>query len=123
MIDPKLLRTDLQGVARNLARRSVVLDVAKLTALEEERKRVQVQSDRVRSDRNANAKAVGMAKGRGEDTTPLIARGEQLTHELARIDESLNAVQAELERWQLALPNLLHGTVPDGRDESSNVEV
>ncbi len=123
MIDPKLLRTDLEGVARNLARRGFVLDVAKLGALEEERKRWQVESDRLRSERNANAKAVGMAKGRSEDTAPLIARGEQLTHELARVDESLNAVQAELERWQLGLPNLLHESVPDGADESANVEV
>ncbi len=123
MIDPKLLRSDLQGVARNLARRGVVLDVAKLTALEEERKRWQVESDRLRSERNANAKAVGAAKGRGEDTAPLISRGEQLTHELARVDESLSAVQAQLERWQLELPNLLHESVPDGADETANVEV
>jgi len=123
VIDPKLLRTDLQAVARNLARRGVVLDVAKLSALEEERKRSQVESDRLRSERNANAKSVGMAKGRGEDTAPMIARGEQLTHELARVDESLNAVQEELERWQLGLPNLLHDSVPDGADETANVEV
>jgi seryl-tRNA synthetase len=123
VIDPKLLRTDVQGVARNLARRGFVLDVAKLTALEEERKRVQVESDRLRSERNANAKAVGMAKGRGEDTAPLIARGEQLTRDLAGVDESLSAVQAQLEGWQLGLPNLLHDSVPDGADETANAEV
>jgi len=123
VIDPKLLRSDLQGVARNLARRGFVLDVPKLTALEEQRKRWQMESDRLRSERNANAKSVGMAKGRGEETGPLIARGEQLTHELARVDESLNAVQAELERWQLGLPNLLHDSVPDGADETANVEL
>jgi seryl-tRNA synthetase len=123
VIDPKLLRTDLEGVARNLARRGFVLDVSKLTALEEERKRVQVESDRLRSERNANAKAVGMAKGRGEDAGALIARGEQLTRELTGVDESLKGVQAELDGWQLGLPNLLHESVPDGRDESANVEV
>ncbi len=123
MIDPKLLRTDPEGVARNLARRGFVLDVSRLAALEEERKRGQVEADRLRAERNGNAKAVGMAKGRGEDVAPLIARGEQLTRELAGVDESLTAVQAELERWQLGLPNLLHDSVPDGRDESANAEV
>jgi seryl-tRNA synthetase len=123
VIDPKLLRTDLAGVARNLARRGITLDVGAISALEEERKRWQVEADRVRAERNSNAKAVGMAKGRGEDTTTLIARGETLTRELEQVDTALNAVQAQLESLQLGLPNLLHDSVPDGRDESANVEV
>jgi seryl-tRNA synthetase len=123
MIDPKLLRTDPEAVARNLARRGYTLDVSALNAIEAERKRWQVEADRLRSERNGNAKAVGAAKGRGEDVAPLIARGEALTTELAGVDQSLNRVQAELERWQLELPNLLNESVPDGRDESANTEV
>jgi seryl-tRNA synthetase len=123
VIDAKLLRSDLAGVARNLARRGFVLDVGAITTLEDERKRWQVEADRLRAERNSNAKAVGMAKGKGEDASALMARGEALTLELAHVDESLNAVQGELERWQLGLPNLLHESVPDGRDESANLEV
>ena len=123
MIDPKLLRTDPETVARNLARRGVVLDVGALKALEEKRKPWQVESDRLRAERNANAKAVGMAKGKGEDVTVLLAKGEALTVDLAKADEALTAVQAELEQWQLGLPNLLHDSVPDGADETANLEV
>jgi len=123
MIDPKLLRSDPEAVARNLARRGFVLDVQGLRALEEKRKPWQIESDRLRAERNANARAVGMAKGQGADFAPLMARGEQLTRELAAAEQQLAAVQAELEGWQLGLPNLLHESVPDGRDESANVEV
>jgi seryl-tRNA synthetase len=123
VIDPKLLRSDPDAVARNLARRGFVLDVEALKALEEKRKPYTVEADRLRAERNANAKAVGMAKGRGEDVAPLIAKGETLTQELARAEESLTAVQAELEQWQLGLPNLLHESVPDGKDEAANLEV
>ncbi len=123
MIDPKLLRTDLPGVVRNLARRGFVLDEARIAALEDERKRAQIDADRVRAERNANAKAVGSAKGRGQDASALLARGEQLTHELAQVDVALAAVQGELDALQLGLPNLLHASVPDGRDESANREV
>jgi seryl-tRNA synthetase len=123
VIDPKLLRSDPEAVARNLARRGFVLDVEALKALEDKRKPYTVEADRLRAERNANAKAVGMAKGRGEDVAPLIAKGEALTQELAKAEESLSAVQAELEEWQLGLPNLLHDSVPDGRDETANVEV
>lgn len=123
MIDPKLLRSDPEAVARNLARRGYVLDVQALKFLEERRKPWQVESDRLRAERNANAKAVGMAKGKGEDVTALIAKGENLTGDLAKAEQELAAVQEALEQWQLGLPNLLHESVPEGRDESANVEV
>ena len=123
MIDPKLLRSDPEAVARNLARRGFVLDVQALKALEDKRKPWQIEADRLRAERNANAKAVGMAKAKGGDVAALIANGEKLTHDLAGAEEQLTAVQAELEHWQLGLPNLLHESVPEGRDESANVEV
>jgi seryl-tRNA synthetase len=123
MIDPKLLRSDPEAVARNLARRGFVLDVQALKALEDKRKPWQIEADRLRAERNANAKAVGMAKAKGGDVAALIANGEKLTRDLAGAEEQLTAVQTELEHWQLGLPNLLHDSVPEGRDESANVEV
>jgi seryl-tRNA synthetase len=123
VIDPKLLRTDPDAVARNLARRGFVLDVSALRALEEKRKPWAVEVDRLRAERNAQAKAVGRAKARGEDVTGLIARAEGLTSELARAEGELESVQRGLEHWQLELPNLLHESVPEGRDESANREV
>jgi len=123
VIDPKLLRTDPEAVARNLARRGYILDVAVLRALEEKRKPCAVEVDRLRAERNANAKAVGTAKARQEDVTTLIARGEDLTAQLGRAEAELEHVQAELEQWQLGLPNLLHESVPDGQDEGANIEV
>jgi seryl-tRNA synthetase len=123
MIDPKLLRSDPEAVARNLARRGYTLDVGALRALEERRKTCQVESDRLRAERNANAKAVGMAKGRGEDAAGLLARGEALIGELAAVERELTAVQEALENGQLGLPNLLHESVPDGRSEADNREV
>jgi seryl-tRNA synthetase len=123
VIDPKLLRSDPDAVARNLARRGFTLDVAALRALEDKRKPCAVEVDRLRAERNANAKAVGIAKARHEDVTTLLARAEELTAQLERAEAELTGVQNELEQWQLGLPNLLHESVPDGRDESANVEV
>jgi len=123
VIDPKLMRADLPGVARNLARRGFVLDETRISALEDARKRAQIDADRVRAERNANAKAVGQAKGRGQDASELLARAEQLTQELGAVDASLESVQTQLDDLLLRLPNLLHESVPDGRDESANREV
>jgi seryl-tRNA synthetase len=123
VIDPKLLRSDPEAIARNLARRGYTLDVQGLRALEEKRKPWQVEADRLRAERNASAKAIGMAKGRGEDVTPLIAKSERAAEDLAKAEQELTSVQAELEQWTLGLPNLLHDSVPDGKDEAGNVEV
>ncbi|TLZ11521.1 MAG: serine--tRNA ligase [Gammaproteobacteria bacterium] len=123
MIDPKLLRSDPDAVARNLARRGYRLDVAAFRALEEKRKPCAVEVDRLRAERNANARAVGAAKGRGEDAAALITTGEQLTASLSSAEAALLAVYGELEQWQLGLPNLLDPSVPDGQDESANREV
>jgi seryl-tRNA synthetase len=123
MLDSKQLRTDTENVARNLARRGFVLDLAAFRSLEERRKQVQIEADRLRSERNANAKAVGMAKGKGEDASALLKRGEELTQQLTSAETALNAVQAESDAWLMGLPNLLHDSVPEGRDESANVEV
>jgi seryl-tRNA synthetase len=123
VIDPKLLRSDPEAVARNMARRGMVLDVEALRALEEKRKPWTVEVDRLRSERNASAKAVGMAKGQRQDATALIAKGEALTEDLAKAEQALAAVTEELEQWQLSLPNLVHDSVPDGADEKANVEV
>jgi seryl-tRNA synthetase len=123
VIDPKLLRTDAEGVARNLARRGYRLDVAALQALEDRRKPLSVEVERLRAERNANARAVGIAKARGEQAAQLLAAGEALAHALVRAEGELATVHNELEQWQLGLPNLLHESVPDGRDESANVEV
>ncbi|MEO7775641.1 MAG: serine--tRNA ligase [Steroidobacteraceae bacterium] len=123
MIDPKLLRSDPEAVATNLARRGFKLDVVALRALDERRKALQIEADRLRAERNAKAKSVGQAKAKGEDIAPLLAASEQLGAQLATAESGLNRVQAELDQWQLGLPNLLQEVVPDGRDESSNVEV
>jgi seryl-tRNA synthetase len=123
MLDTKLLRADPGAVAKNLARRGFALDVDRFRALEERRKVAQVAADETRSARNAHAKKVGMAKGKGEDVTALIEEGNALARKLEGLDKELAAVQAEFDELVLGLPNMLHDSVPDGRDENSNVEV
>ena len=123
MLDSKALRSDPEGVAANLARRGFVLDVDAFRALEERRRHWQIEADRLRAARNAGAKAVGMAKAKGEDVAPLLKQAEALTAELATAETSLAAVAAESDQWLLGLPNLLHADVPEGRDEGANVEV
>jgi seryl-tRNA synthetase len=123
VIDTKLLRSDPEAVAKNLARRGFRLDVDALRLIDDKRKIAQVRNDQLRSERNSHAKMVGMAKGRGEDIAPLIAKGDELTRNLAAVDKELSDIQANFDSLAASLPNLLHESVPEGRDETGNVEV
>ncbi len=123
MLDPKLLRSELPQVAAQLARRGFQLDVRSISALEDQRKALQIEADALRAQRNASAKSVGSAKAKGQDVAPLLAAGEALGAQLSGIDQKLEAIQSELTQVLLGLPNLLHSSVPDGLDESANVEV
>jgi seryl-tRNA synthetase len=123
VLDPKLLRSDLAKVAAELSRRGYKLDVEKIAALEEERKSAQIEADRLRAERNANAKATGQARAQGRDAAPLIAIGESLAAKLGGVEHRLETIQAEVSEVQLGLPNILHPSVPEGRDEGDNVEV
>jgi seryl-tRNA synthetase len=123
VLDPKLLRADLPGVAAALARRGFVLDTAGFAAAEERRKSVQIEADRLRAERNANAKAIGMAKSKGQDVAALLAAGESLGAQLQSVERDLEAAQTRITDLQLGLPNILNAGVPDGLDETANVEV
>jgi len=123
MLDTRLLRSDPAAVAANLARRGFRLDVERFRALEERRKAAQVSADEVRAARNSHAKNVGRAKAQGQDIAGLVAEGDALARKLESLDKEQVVVQAEFDELCLGLPNTLHESVPDGRDENSNVEV
>jgi seryl-tRNA synthetase len=123
MLDIRTLRSDPQGVAANLARRGFTLDLAQFSALEARRKEAQVAVDALRNERNTRSKAIGHAKAQGQDVAPLLAEVESLGARLAKGEQELGSLQGELERLLLDMPNLVHESVPAGRDAASNVEI
>ncbi|AKK01436.1 seryl-tRNA synthetase [Pseudomonas chlororaphis] len=123
MLDPKLLRSNLQGVADRLASRGFALDVARIEALEEQRKAAQIRTEALQAERNAISKSIDQAKQRGEDIAPLMANVENRGSQLNENKAALDKIQAELEAILLGIPNLPHESVPFGKDEDDNVEV
>ena len=123
MLDPKLLRTQPEQVAQQLARRGFVFDLARFQALESRRKQLQTETERLQAERNAGSKRIGQAKAKGEDVTPILESMDALKGQLADNEQMLGALQREFEDFAQRLPNLPHVSVPDGTDEQANVEV
>jgi seryl-tRNA synthetase len=123
MLDPKLLRTQLHQVTDNLARRGFVLDQARFTQLEAERKRLQIVVEGLRGERNERSKAIGRAKAAGDDIDVLKAEVGKLGAALDAAESELATVSVSLDELLAGLPNMLHADVPAGADEAANIEI
>ena len=126
MLDIALLRKDLDSVLARLAKRKnpqPFLDEAHFRELEAERKTLQARTEDLQAQRNSLSKQIGALKGKGEDTSAVMAQVGGIGDELKASAERLEVIQTELSAMLMAVPNLPHDSVPVGSDESGNVEV
>ncbi|BAK76148.1 seryl-tRNA synthetase [Pseudogulbenkiania sp. NH8B] len=123
MLDIQLLRSQPETVAERLAARGYQLDTDAFGQLENERKALQTRMQELQARRNATSKQIGEAKRKGEDVSAIMAEVATLGDELKAAEAAFEAVQQKLEHWLMTIPNLPHASVPQGKDESANVEV
>ncbi|MFW2454863.1 serine--tRNA ligase [Methyloversatilis discipulorum] len=123
MLDAQLLRSQLAFVQERLALRGYTLDVARFQSLEEERKRIQTDTQDLQAKRNAASKQIGQLKAKGEDTSAVMAEVAGLGDALKAGEERLAALLADIQAFVASLPNLPHESVPVGKSEADNVEV
>lgn len=123
MLDTRLLRTQLEEVAAQLATRGYQLNLEEFNQLEEERKKYQVAAEELQATRNSESKRIGQAKAKGEDIQPLLDKIAHLGDELEAAKAKLNANQEVYQSLLAGLPNLPHSSVPVGKDENDNLEV
>lgn len=120
MLDPKLIRNDIQFVAEQIQKRGMTLDVNKITVLEEQRKDLQTKVQNLQNERNSRAKAVGMAKAKGENVEAILKEVQGLGDSLKESEDHFEKVQAELNAILSTIPNIPHESVPFGKNEEDN---
>ena len=123
MLDPKLLRSNPDEIARQLERRGFRLDTQVLATLEEKRKRVQVIVQQFQHERNAKSKAIGQAKSKGQDVTGLMKEVAETGAALKQAEDELAQIQNDINEIALGIPNIPHASVPHGKDENDNREI
>jgi len=123
MIDPKLLRNNIEAVNAALAKRGVQLDVQEWASLETRRKDLQSKTEKLQAERNAGAKQVGQIKKSGGDASEIMARMQAIGDEIKAAEVALSELQNEIEQKALSIPNLPDESVPAGKDEDDNVEI
>jgi len=123
MLDIKLLRNDINGVAEQLARRGFKLNVEQFQTLEDKRKTLQSATQDLQNERNTRSKSIGKAKAAGEDIQPLLAEVADLGDKLKAAEQELSELQADIDDVVQGIPNLLQDSVPDGKTEDDNIEI
>ncbi|WP_395343314.1 serine--tRNA ligase [Ningiella sp. W23] len=123
MLDPRLLRNDIEETAKALAKKGFALDIASYNELEEKRKSLQVETQELQNERNTRSKAIGKAKAAGEDIAPLLEHVSELGDKLEQAKSALDQVQNSLNIFYQETPNLPASDVPDGESEDDNVEI
>jgi seryl-tRNA synthetase len=123
MLDPTVLRSQLDTVVERLATRGFAFPTADFERLEAERKRIQTETQDLQALRNSLSKSIGQAKARGEDTAPIMAEVAGLGDRLKAAETTLTQVQEALHGLLAGLPNTPDASVPTGRDETANREI
>lgn len=123
MIDIQLLRNDMDSVVAAMRRRGFAFDPTEFQALEAERKTLQTRTQDLQARRNALSKQIGMLKSKGEDASSVMAEVAGLGDELKASEHKLADLLPRIEAITASLPNMPDAGVPDGADETGNVEV
>ncbi len=123
MIDPRLLRQNLDDVVNALAKRGYKMDTTRFNELEEKRRVLQISLQDLQNERNTSSKQIGIAKSKGEDVSAILASVATLGEKLAAAQAELDVVTDELNTMLLDMPNMPHSDVPVGKDEDDNVEI
>jgi len=125
MLDPQYFRDpeSLRKTAVLLAKKKYVLDIDLVNCLESERKELQILTQTLQQERNTRSKNIGIAKSKGEDISGLLQQVDQLGEDLKQAEKNLENKLSQLNSIYFSIPNLLDSDVPEGKDESFNLEI
>jgi seryl-tRNA synthetase len=123
MLDPKLLRANLDSIVEQLRIKNFDFDTELFNSLEQHRKSLQVNTQQLQSERNSKSKAIGKAKGQGDDIQPLLDEVAELGKKLKQAESALDELQTKIEDLLLEIPNIPDASVPAGNSEDDNIVV
>ena len=123
MLDPKRLRSEIEELATQLAKKKFVLDTERLESVDSQRKTLQLETESLQNERKSRSKLIGQAKAKGEDASDILASMEAINTDLEAKKTALIALQEEYGAYAMGIPNVPDASVPEGLDENANLEI
>ena len=123
MLDPKLVRDNPDKIRNMLKARYVDFPLDDLIKLDKERRELIIKTDELRKTRNQISVEISKKKKSSEDASSLIEQMHSVSEELQRLEETQVRAEDSYKELSLTLPNLIHESVPTGKDETANKEI
>jgi seryl-tRNA synthetase len=123
MLDPKRLRSEIEELATQLAKKKFVLDTELLESVDSQRKTLQLETESLQNERKSRSKLIGQAKAKGEDASDILVSMEAINTDLEAKKTALIALQEEYGAYAMGIPNVPDASVPEGLDENANLEI
>jgi len=123
MLDPKRLRSEIEELATQLAKKKFALDTELLESVDSQRKTLQLETESLQNERKSRSKLIGQAKAKGEDASDILASMEAINTDLEAKKTALIALQEEYGAYAMGIPNVPDASVPEGLDENANLEI
>ena len=125
MIDPKIIREDLNSIRKMLNKRCMpeVIDIDDLQRIDSERREIITKSDELREKRNTLSKEIGKRKSSGQDASEVMDEVQGVSDAIRELNDKVAELNERFNDMHLAIPNMLDASVPEGRSEDDNVVV
>lgn len=123
MLDIKLIRSDKEKVVEGLKKRHGEFPIDDIIKLDSERRELITIVETKKAEQNQVSKSVGKLKKEGEDLAPIFAKMKELSNEIKSYDEKIRVIETDIENKLLFIPNIPDQSVPEGLDDSENVEI
>ncbi len=123
MLDIKFIRKNPELVAKSLKKRQSSLDIDYFLSLDQERRKIIQKTEELKMKRNQASSEVGRARKEGLDAAGLLEGLGELSARIKEMDASLKEIDGKVHEWMMSVPNIVHKDVPEGTDESDNLEI
>ena len=123
MLDPKIIKDNPQIIRDMLKARAVEFDLDELVEFDQKRRNFILQTDEMRKKKNQVALEISQKKKSGGDISPILAEMKNISGELAKLESLQVEIEKKYANLALTIPNLIHESVPVGKDETANIEI
>lgn len=123
MLDVKRLRSDFEEVKRLLDKRGKEYHLEKFLEIDKKRRELLQEVEDLKNKQNTESKQVPILKKEGKDVSALMAEMKELSAKIKELDSQVSQVDEEVKNFLLSVPNTPNESVPEGKDDSFNLEM
>jgi seryl-tRNA synthetase len=126
MLEMKFIREHPDTVKADLQRRGAVDKLAWVDELlqnDQKWRSLQVQANALRQQRNKLTEQIAKLRKQGQDAAPVMREAEAIPDKIRELEQEAGNVRERINQTLMQLPNIMHESVPTGKDEHDNVEI